>query len=258
MESDDAHQTVLTILSSLQSSSSIDGRRIALLDGQRPGLDKSLAETRKMCLETGEAVQSLSTIAFNQMNALTSKVDLLVKTRSQDPLERRIEELSGQLVSLAQRSRQQQELLDRILEKVLTPSVAQVQAPASQQPPTPQPRPCPRQATSKDVTMQEPPGQISPTPAPGPPPPTPPPPPPSPPPPPPPSPPPPVSTQVPEMPRRAPRATASPPQPPPQRRSFASKAAAAPSSGEWKVAHSKRAAKLTRCHGLTGVRVDRG
>ena len=130
MESEDTHQTVFTILSSLQGSRNIDGRIIALLDGQRPELDKSLAETRKMCLETGEAVRSLSTIAFNQMNALMSKVDLLVKTRNQDPLERRIEELSRQLVSLAQRSRQQQELLGRIFEKVSTPSAAQVQAQA--------------------------------------------------------------------------------------------------------------------------------
>ena len=38
-----------------------------------------------------------------------------------DVLERRVEELSGQLVNLAQRARQQQELLDKIWEKVNTP-----------------------------------------------------------------------------------------------------------------------------------------
>ena len=49
-------------------------------------------------------------------------MDKLEKSRSPDTLERKVEELSGQLVALSQRSHQQQELLDKIWEKVFTPS----------------------------------------------------------------------------------------------------------------------------------------
>ena len=93
--------------------------------------------------EVSEVTKRLTTTAATQLNALTSKVNLLVKTRNQDPLERKVEELSGQLVSLAQRARQQQELLDKVLEKVSAPPTVQVQVPATPGPPTPQPRPRP-------------------------------------------------------------------------------------------------------------------
>ena len=63
-------------------------------------------------------------------------------------LERKVEELSGQLVSLAQRARQQQELLDKIWEKVN----------ALPLPPTATPRP-PTPAVSKEFTMPDVPAQ---------------------------------------------------------------------------------------------------
>ena len=77
---------------------------------------------------TSEAVKRLSTIAATQMTAITSKVDTLAKSCNQDFLERKIEELSGQLINLTQRSHQQQKLLDKILEKASTPPTPQVQA----------------------------------------------------------------------------------------------------------------------------------
>ena len=83
-------------------------------------------------------------MAAPQLAFLISKVDLLVKIRSHDTLNRKVEELFGQLVSLAQRSRQQQELLDRILEKIS--ALPPQQAPAAPRPKTPVPCPPPTPA----------------------------------------------------------------------------------------------------------------
>ena len=77
--------------------------------------------TKKEIGEMTKAVKSLSNTTAPHLASLISKVDLLVKSRSHDTLERKVEELSGQMVSPAQRSRQQQELLDRVLEKVSAP-----------------------------------------------------------------------------------------------------------------------------------------
>ena len=114
--------------------------------------------------EASKAVQSLTTTAASQLNALTSKVDLLVKCRSQstqDTLKRKVEELSGQL---AQRSRQQQELLDKILEKVSTPPTPQVQVLAAPGPSTPRPHPRPTPAITREGIMQDLPTQETPSP----------------------------------------------------------------------------------------------
>ena len=97
MESEDVYEALSTGLMKLQTDSYLNVRRISLLDTQRPKLEKTLAETH-------EAVQGLSTTVASQLTALTSKVDLLVKNRNQNALERKVEELLGQLVSLAQRS----------------------------------------------------------------------------------------------------------------------------------------------------------
>ena len=77
------------------------------------------SEAEKM----NKAVSGLATMAASQLATLLQKVDELGKTRScpPDTLERKVEELSGQLVSLAQQSRQQQGLLGKIWEKVSTP-----------------------------------------------------------------------------------------------------------------------------------------
>ena len=84
-------------------------------------MDNHNYNTAKGLQENGKAIAGLNKSAATQLASLISKVDLLVKSRTNDALERKVEELSGQLVSLARRSRQQQELLDKILEKVSTP-----------------------------------------------------------------------------------------------------------------------------------------
>ena len=71
-----------------------------------------------------KAVSGLATTAASQLATLLSKVDKLEKSRSPNTLERKVEELSGQLVALSQRSRQQQELLDKIWEKVSPPPLS--------------------------------------------------------------------------------------------------------------------------------------
>ena len=72
-----------------------------------------MAVVLSMTEENGKAIGSLASKAASQFTALGRKVED-VGRRNPDVLERKIEELSGQLVSLAQHSRQQQELLDKI------------------------------------------------------------------------------------------------------------------------------------------------
>ena len=125
------------------------------------------------------------------------------------------------MVSLAQRPRQQQELLDRILERVSAPPAQQV--PATPRPPTPRPRPTP--AITREVAMQDLPNQVAPPlPAPSP----------LSPPPPAPSPPPTAARTSGQRPPRPPVAAPLPPLPP-QGRSFADVATIS-LSGELKVA----------------------
>ena len=72
-----------------------------------------MAVVLSMTEENGKAIGSLVSKAASQFTALDRKIEDLGR-RNPNVLERKIEELSGQLVSLAQRSRQQQELLDKI------------------------------------------------------------------------------------------------------------------------------------------------
>lgn len=248
MESDHVHGNttrMLEIIIERQKKAQVD---ISRVEGENIG--EKIDSLKAGYYQMRKAVGSISKTAASQLNALSSKadsisskVDSLLTTHNQAPIERKIEELSGQLVSLAQRLRQQQALLDRVLEKVSTPSVPQVQVLATPRPPTPQPCPRPKPAVSREVTIQELPSPPTSSPAPM----SPPLPPPPPPPPPLPPPLPQAATPNPETPyRSAPAPTAAPPPPlPPQTRSFTS-VAASPSSGGWKVAQSKKATKAIK------------
>ena len=105
LESEDVYAALSAALIGIAVLNKLNTGRIAKLHLQRPKLDNFLATITTQGKGTDEAIKRLTTIAANQLNALTSKVDLLVKSRNQDALERKVEELSGQLVSLAQRSR---------------------------------------------------------------------------------------------------------------------------------------------------------
>ena len=182
LEAEDAQQALLKWMDRLMEAAKtqvanglLDGRRIALLDLDRPKIMQALTTMEREGRETKEAIGGLATKAAAQLDSLTSKVDLLVKTRNNDNLERKVEELSGQLVSLAQRSQKQQELLNRILEKASALPKVQVQVPATPAPRTPCPHPTP--AITREVAMQDPPVQAAPPPSSAPPPPPPPPPP---------------------------------------------------------------------------------
>ena len=99
LESEKAHEDILVRVNKILDNQYNEGY-------QRNDAEERFRRLGKESKETSEAVKGLSIKAASQLTALTSKVDLLVKSRSQDPLERKVEELSGQLVSVAQRMRQ--------------------------------------------------------------------------------------------------------------------------------------------------------
>ena len=65
-----------------------------------------------------EAFAGFGNTTKKQFAALNSRVEELQQRSNPAVLEREVEELSGQLVSLAQRSRQQQDLLEKIWGRV--------------------------------------------------------------------------------------------------------------------------------------------
>ena len=178
-----------------------------------------------------EAISSLSTAATTRLSALDRKVEELGKRRDPDTLERKIEELSGQLVSLAQKSRQQQELLEKIWGRVsVPPPPPPPGAPAVPRPRAASPQP-PAPAVSKEVTTPDVPAQAPPPsgvvaqPSPSPPP-----------------------TRPPAVPRPGTHACGRVPLPPsPPKKTFAA-AATPPPVGGWTVVQSKKA---------TGARVSK-
>ena len=59
--------------------------------------------------ESGKAIRAITSMVATGLSAPSDKVEKLASCPTQDILERKVEELSGQLTNLAQRSRQQQE-----------------------------------------------------------------------------------------------------------------------------------------------------
>ena len=107
MESEEAHESLRAQLEKIKDILFTKALHNYLEDF-RFHTGNELYDVKKEGREASKAVQSLTTTAASQLNALTSKVDLLVKSHSQntqDTLERKVEELSGQLLNLAQRSR---------------------------------------------------------------------------------------------------------------------------------------------------------
>ena len=154
---------------------------LAYMVGQ---VQKHTQDSAKVVQSVAKAVDSLAKTAATKLTGLDKEVKELTQRRTTDDLERKVEEISGQLVSLAQRSRQQQDLLERILCKVeapflsLAPTPTPPPAPATPRPraaptpplapATPRPRAAPTRppspAVSREVTMSNTPVQASPPP----------------------------------------------------------------------------------------------
>ena len=128
MESDNALERILkavgTRASAYQLTENVENVHNAIEEILEEIMSKLSKRMIKRLGETAETVARVEGMAAGGMVALSEKLDKLLQ-RAESPkveaLEHKIEEILGQLVSMAQRGRRQQELLDRVLEKVSTP-----------------------------------------------------------------------------------------------------------------------------------------
>ena len=141
LESDNALERILQKLNRLTVSNDRNRDELALQISENAvdvpnAVEEVLDETlgkiyKRIAKRQGEAAEAIARVegmAAGGMVALSEKLDKLLG-RGEGPkveaLECKIEEVSGQLVSMAQHVRSQQRLLDSILEKVSTPSPPQ-------------------------------------------------------------------------------------------------------------------------------------
>lgn len=93
--------------------------------------------------ESGKAIRAITSMVATGLSAPSDKVEKLASCPTQDILERKVEELSGQLTNLAQRSRQQQECWIRSWRRYQPPQFSRFQPCPG--PETPRPSPLPLQ-----------------------------------------------------------------------------------------------------------------
>ena len=100
----------------------IDKRVIYLYDSLRNRYEKKLEKPFEALVKShAEAAKRLNISTSAELVAIDNRVEDLSKRRDPASLERKVVELSGQLVSMAPRSRQQRELLEKIWDNKPSP-----------------------------------------------------------------------------------------------------------------------------------------
>ena len=168
LESEEAHREVLKGLSGLEErvSKKLDMVNLKAVSRNEYVLEEVRyvaaigEETQDLTKETAKAVESLTTTTVKWFSALDEKVRELISCPPTDDLERKIEELSGQLVSLAQRSTRasSRSCWTGFWRRCLPPQPSSPQPRQCQEPPrsdTP-PQPCPGRSPCRTCLIRHP------------------------------------------------------------------------------------------------------